>query len=489
MQAAASQQIVAAPVKVKTSQQAVIDQLHQQSQQNDSLILLHGSEGSGKSTIAELFLEQASEYAECAFVSVSERATVDRLRAQILNQLFGTISLSDETLSRQIQRQAPLHHAIVVLDNGHNLPDSFLAECVAAVSQLSALGQKVSIVVAADSRWAYQQKPAPHLRVQGPVMVEVQPLNTDEQVRFIQSLLPDKQQRLWNFDRIQQFLTTINGYPGEIQQRLQLALATQAQRYKDTPQPAEDFQSALDEEQVSLSDSSSSTTASTGRTIKVGWLLLIALLISVSLVAYLNRATLLESWQPTTDDKTAAELATTEPSTAADTPNSEETVELPRFEPLSAQTLELKPEDLTLSYREALDDLNRVAAASNDPRELDLKLIATEPSDVAATPETAELPYQTNAISERDANRYALQIAVISTESLLGEFRRDYDLTNSTEVYQREDGAYVIILGNFTSLAAAREGVSQLPSNVQALEPWAKSFAAMQAELPVTNAQ
>ena len=210
---ATTQHIVAAPVKTKPSQQQVIDQLHQNCQQSVSLIMLHGKEGSGKTTIAEVFLEQASEYAEVAFISANERSTNDRLRAQILNQLFGTISINDESLSRQMQRQRPLNHAIIVIDNGELLSESFLAECISTVTQLSAIGQRTSIIITGDSRWAQQQRPAPHLRVQGPTMIEVQPLNHDEQIRFVQALLPEKQRSFWNLERIQQFLNSIHGFP------------------------------------------------------------------------------------------------------------------------------------------------------------------------------------------------------------------------------------------------------------------------------------
>lgn len=503
MQALAQQQIVAAPVKVKSSQQQVIDQLHQHCQQNDSLIMLHGSSGSGKTTIVELFLEQASNYAECAFVTLNERSTADRLRAQILNQLFGTISLNDETLSRQMQRQAPLNHAVIVIDNGETLTEAFLAECVAAVAQLSAIGQKVSIVIAADSRWAYQQKPAPHLRLQGPTMVEVQPLNRDEQVRFVQALLPERQQRLWNADRIQQFLSTINGFPGEIQQRLQLALATQAQRYKDeTPAPAASPEEQP--EQVSLSD----TAPRSGSAIKLTTVIIITLCISLVIAGYLNREVLL-SWYDQAKSKTPVSTETTstaamaQPSTEqqdnrTDNQTTNNVTALPKFEPLTTASLELMPQDLVVSYREALDDLNRVAAADVDTRELQLQLVKTKS---AATPNTqasvnapaqqepTQRAYQSDAILQKPAQRIALQIAILSTETLLTEFRNDYGLTESTSVYQREDGRYVIIYGDYASLQQARDATTELPQAIQQMEPWAKSFGAMQAEMDATAQQ
>lgn len=483
MQALAQQQIVAAPVKVKTSQQQIIDQIHHHCQQTDTVIMLHGSDGSGKTTIAELFLEQASNYAECAFITVNERSTPDRLRAQILNQLFGTISLSDETLSRQIQRQTPLKHAVIVIDNGEQLSESFLAECVAAINQLSAVGQKVSIVIAADSRWAYQQKPAPHLRLQGPVMVEVQPLNKDEQVRFVQALLPERLQRLWNFDRIHQFLSTINGYPGEIQQRLQLALATQAQRYKEDTAPADSAIDEPDDDHVKLSQT---RVQNKGRGIRLRYIIAIAMLISVAVAGFINKEQLSDWFSQAQSGPATAETPESAPEPVK-AEAQQAPVELPSFEPLAEQSLALMPEDLAISYREALDDLNRVAAADNDPRELELGLFKEPKLAKAETVEPAAAPpqraLQTDQVMAADPQHFALQIAIITTEQLLTEFRNDYGLTDNTSVYQREDGRYVIIFGDYASLQQARDATSELPQAVQQMEPWAKSFAAMQTEI------
>lgn len=491
MQALAQQQIVAAPVKVKPSQQQVIDQLHQQCQQNDTMVMLHGSDGSGKTTIAELFVEQASNYAECAFVTVNERSTPDRLRAQVLNQLFGTISLNDETLSRQIQRQAPLKHAVIVIDNGELLAESFLAECVAAVSQLSAVGQKVSIIIAADSRWAYQQKPAPHLRVQGPVMIEVQPLTKDEQMRFLQALLPERQRRLWNLDRIQQFLTTINGYPGEIQQRLQLALATQAQRYKDEPPTQPELNdTVVEEDNVSLSNGRKSPRRSN---VKLSVIVLITVVISVIFVAYLNRTKLMDWYYSAVATPNDVEQQAPQATTQQPQQQAAATTKLPTFEPLTQQSLELMPEDLAISYRDALDDLNRVASADNDPRELNVGLVKSPKTSAQQQPETTpkvqvESPgkFQTAAVLATAPSRYGVQIAVISSEPLLNDFRSDYGIAETTKVYQRNDGRFVIVYGDFASLSTARAATAELPKAVQQLDPWAKSYAAMQSEIKST---
>ena len=111
----------------------------------------------------------------------------------------------------------------------------------------------MSIIISAESRWVFQQTPPPQLRVKRPELVEVPPLGKEEQMRFIQALLPERQRPLWNLDKIQQFLATINGYPGEIQQRLQLKLMTQAQRYSEPDENQDDvFSNQLEQAESNL---------------------------------------------------------------------------------------------------------------------------------------------------------------------------------------------------------------------------------------------
>lgn len=502
MQALANtQQIVAAPVKTKPSQQQVIDQLHQHCQQSVSLIMLHGKEGSGKTTLAEVFLEQASDYAEVAFISANERSTNDRLRAQILNQLFGTISINDESLSRQIQRQRPLNHAIVVIDNAEVLTESFLAECISTVTQLSAIGQRISIIVTGDSRWAQQQRPAPHLRVQGPTLIEVQPLNHDEQIRFVQALLPEKQRSFWNLERVQQFLTSIHGYPGEIQQRLQFTLTTQAARYRDSATDTDE--SATPEE----SQKTAQPAAPRAKKARVLPIILVAAVISLAFMGFLNKEQLTTYWHTAfPESEVTPEVSEPAPESNANSvaepesqPASEDTTTLPRFEPLSERSLELVPAELASSYRKALGTLNTVAAADITEGELTFGLIKQQPKEAEPAGETAteagidtvvapagpkpKRPFNTQWALEQNPNDYTLQISIISDPQLLRDFRNDHGITDTTQVYQRSDNRYVIVFGSYPSIAKARAASQQLPADVQAIEPWAKSFRSVQQDI------
>lgn len=474
-----SSHIVAAPVRSKPSQQAVIDRLHEHCQHSDTLVLLHGPQGSGKSTISELFIEQASNYAECAWVQVSERASVERLRAQILNQLFGTISLNDDTLSREIQRQRPLQHAVIVIDNGELMPDSFLAECVNTVNQLCALGQRVSIIISAESRWVFQQTPPPQLRVKRPELVEVPPLGKEEQMRFIQALLPERQRPLWNLDKIQQFLATINGYPGEIQQRLQLKLMTQAQRYSEPDENQDDvFSNQLEQAESNLEP------ATERRSVPV--IKILAASISLALIGFagLKHQAIIDYFNQQPDSVETAEVAP-EPRPLTTEPTSREvTQQLPSFEPLQSNQFEFVPAELATSYREALHSLNRVAAAENDPREVGVEWVSDK-----RVPKEAETNNQPNTLTDsqwvasQPPQNYSVQLTIASDKPTLTEFIKRNNLTQQARIYQRQkDNSYVVILGSYSTIDAARTRASALPEPLRTLGPWPKSFAAIQQE-------
>lgn len=508
---AENDQIVAAPVKATNSQLHTVDELHQQCRFNDAIIFLHGREGSGKTTISELFLEQASEYAEVALVSASERSHPDRIRAQILTQLFGTIRITDESLTRQIGQQQPLPHIIVVIDNADSLADAMIAECISTMAQLNAVGRKISIVLVADSRWAIQQKPAPEVRAQGPVMVEVGPLTAQEQLTFVRRLLPEKQKPFWSADKLDQFLRTINGYPGEIQQRLQLSLATQAQRYREPEPEASAEPNVVFHKQGKRQAQPRSAGK---RRNPLALILMASILLTSAVVAYLIR----DQWYPDLqqlltrsetvaepEQNTSAPAAAEQTSQQAATKNAEEAATQPaatsateQFQPVD---FTLQPKELAVSYNQALSSLNREAAKENDPRDVQVALVKTPqeakpvssekpaPTKPKQQPKPASKPaelFDSAWVQQQPASHYTLQISLVSSTELLKNFLADNDLTEITKVYPEQRNGqrrYVVIYGSYPSIEAARAAVNALPAGVQAMQPWAKSFATVQEEL------
>lgn len=107
-----------------------------------------------------------------------------------------------------------------------------------------------------------------------------------------------------------------------------------------------------------------------------------------------------------------------------------------------------------------------------------------QPSSIAGE---AVYQYHEPILLELPNDSYALQISGITTESLLEEFLVDNRLLNSVWVYktQRYGGDWFVVLVNqsFDTLEQARNSVSLLTPELQAVEPFAKSVAAIRNEI------
>ncbi len=109
--------------------------------------------------------------------------------------------------------------------------------------------------------------------------------------------------------------------------------------------------------------------------------------------------------------------------------------------------------------------------------------LAPAPQAVNVTLSNAELL----AISD---TRYALQLAALQSKAAVVDFLQQYDIENIARVYEtvRNDEAwYMILIGDYPSVNAARRAELELSANVRRLTPWVKSFAQIHKELALAN--
>lgn len=115
--------------------------------------------------------------------------------------------------------------------------------------------------------------------------------------------------------------------------------------------------------------------------------------------------------------------------------------------------------------------------------------VTTSQTETAQTAASSEPVYQYHepVLLELPNDSYVLQISGITTESLLEEFLVDNRLLNSVWVYktQRYGGDWFVVLVNqsFDTLPQARNAVGLLSPDLQAVEPFAKSVAAIRNEI------
>jgi len=89
-------------------------------------------------------------------------------------------------------------------------------------------------------------------------------------------------------------------------------------------------------------------------------------------------------------------------------------------------------------------------------------------------------------LRQKPANHYTLQLAGLSERSHLHRFLRQYQLQDSAWTYQTERGGvpwYVVIYGDYPDLNSASQAIQLLSDDLQAQSPWIKSFKQVQREL------
>ncbi|SIO18052.1 AAA family ATPase [Salinivibrio sp. ES.052] len=114
-----------------------------------------------------------------------------------------------------------------------------------------------------------------------------------------------------------------------------------------------------------------------------------------------------------------------------------------------------------------------------------------EPSISTASRQEA-LPLATQALLNVSEQRYALQLAALQSRQDAIDLIDDYQLGDRVQVYQtRRNNTtwYMVLLGDYASVTAARRTELTLTDNVRALQPFVKSFSQIHREINRANGQ
>jgi DamX protein len=114
----------------------------------------------------------------------------------------------------------------------------------------------------------------------------------------------------------------------------------------------------------------------------------------------------------------------------------------------------------------------------------------TTPSQTAAIAEIPSLPFDNEEILKMSPQGYTLQLSGLSSVQVLEEFLIEHSLVDEAMVYQTQRGSnpwWVVIFGEYDTLAAARSATQQLPSSARQIQPWAKSLATVHQEIRQIN--
>lgn len=103
---------------------------------------------------------------------------------------------------------------------------------------------------------------------------------------------------------------------------------------------------------------------------------------------------------------------------------------------------------------------------------------------------TSDLDIANTELRDVPAERYALQLAALRSETEVNTFIQDNSLQGKVKVYQTVRSGepwFMVIWGDYASVNAARRAEMDMPQNLQALGPWVKSFARIHREIDRVN--
>lgn len=99
---------------------------------------------------------------------------------------------------------------------------------------------------------------------------------------------------------------------------------------------------------------------------------------------------------------------------------------------------------------------------------------------------TASEQLGTEWLRSRPGARFTLQLLGGRSEKSLREFLRQHRVPEPVATFHtvhKGDDWYVLVHGDFPTMAAARAAVASLPASVRRGKPWARSFASVQADM------
>lgn len=497
------------PTKITTSQQSVLDQLHNHVAFSESLVFLSGPVGAGKTTLLEVFLEQASDYANLAYIPNPHQTKPATLRSTLLRQLVSLDAYStDDSLLEALQRNLKpgRQHLVICIDNGATLASQILAELQELVSSRHLFSEehRVSVIIAAESNWVKRASKGVSLGAsEAPVIIDIPAFFKREQQWFARKLAATQGDNVdaphRNEGQISQWLARTEGYPGQIQAVLEEELLQRPHTER-----------AIQARRKRLEDHSD-TPMKPNRWLSTNQLLVIL----VGTVALIALAIGIYSWQNEAPN-TPPSLAGTqeEANTDTSTPElSQEVADTSSAEP-SAPTLESSQDSLAMDYEQAMDRLREQAEERPAPRDIQFQLVqpveylnqqssaaqsqTDEPqAPIDAQPEAPEPEvhpyanvYDNLTLWQRSPERYVFQVAAFNSEARLEQFLADFSHPQLSiyQTFRNQQDWYMVVVGDFDDADAAR---AYLDSNedLQKIQPWLKALRLVHEDLaPVMEA-
>ncbi|MCG7496924.1 AAA family ATPase [Vibrio sp. Of7-15] len=136
-----------------------------------------------------------------------------------------------------------------------------------------------------------------------------------------------------------------------------------------------------------------------------------------------------------------------------------------------------KTDDIAVTKPVVAEEQSQVAT----PSEKEEPVVAKEEAEPAI-----RFTFSNQELRTISARYYTLQLAALTSKVAVQQFIDEHDIGSIVQVYETvRNGSqwFIVTVGNYTSVAAARRAENDLPASVQAVGPWAKSFSQVHREI------
>lgn len=480
------------------SQRELLERLSLLTRFGSNLVVVGGTPGSGKSWLAQRFLETWSQEKNQALLLCHPNQTEEQRRASLMEQWFPKQGFYTNTsLTDNLEQilDGESCDLILVIDDAHLLSEQLLSElwllCVAA-NQRSHWSVNVVLMAHNNSvnpllkRLSYGQELKP-------IELDIEQLSDSEAERFFEYLVmryvePDMEKQ------VRQSFEKVTRYPGEI-----MALAEQKKEKRVIVRSI--VGSPLNLALIVLLllvligggywwlGQQNSPDDSRAR---------IESLVEQTVIPTLPESSAVTSNTGSISDPTFSEAVDDSASLTQEVTDSTATVGIDDSERRVVITSDvvdaLLDETATAEPIPELQELEETVIQEVVPEETSIAtpdLAPVEPEVVEQPPQTQiNFSFAREELLAYSPRSYTLQLAALNTLEEVQQFIDAYPVEGEVRIYptlRNDVNWFIVTFENYPTIQAARDAVSSLPSDVQQLSPWAKAMAQVHREIESTN--
>ncbi|WP_318454204.1 AAA family ATPase [Photobacterium leiognathi] len=503
------------------------------------LILLSGTQGSGKTWLAHRYLEQYAQDAEQALLSCSEGQTLIQQRSNLLKQFNANPMFNEQdSLLQSAEHLLPEQtNLVIIVDDAQFIASELLVELWALVrSTEERFGWQINILLFAEPDTI--AKPLHDIaQVSGMALLELEisELSAEEVSQFSEMLLGDEQLGAYDRRELKERLSSSQPRPGALQQLPSLDNSTVSPNTSSRLSPMKllvglvvllfvtvvgwfgiDYYQSQPATMFSLTPESTSSMSQAiqsassqgdesdpviddkplpmpihGEGLTVGRQepeaqrmvvpskLVDAMMDEQSVGGTGESAAKEFSAEPESEVKAELTPTPVRSNNATPSENTDEpvTIEAEKNKPVEASPQPDKKVVKTVTKTEPVVTTTKPTPA--------VAVKTSKPKVASVQPSQIELANTTTLLA-KNSRHYAIQLSASMSWNETKAFVKKNKVQSSTAIYKtRRDGKiwFIVISGDYKTAKQARTAIRALPNELKALRPWPKPYKKIQQEI------